>query len=118
LLEYVTLYQAEPHLRDDYLRRASDIYSELGVLAPDDVSLLERQLEAFFLSGRYRECLGFSEKLRKLDTWNVTALLRMGESLFRLREFKKLASFAREAAGSQAVPAAIRDLARMWSVYG
>jgi hypothetical protein len=118
LLEYVTLFRADPCLREHYLRRASAVYSELGALAPEDVSLLEKQIETSFLNGCYRECLGFSKKLRQIDTWNVTALLRTGESLFRLREFATLAAFSREVADGQAVPAAVKEPARMWSVYG
>lgn len=118
LLEYVTLFQADPCLREHYLSRAAEIYNEMGVLAPEDILLLEKQIETNFLSGRYRECLLLCEKLRRLDSWNVTALLRQGESHFRLREFKKLSALAREMAGGQAVPAAVRELARMWSSYG
>jgi hypothetical protein len=118
LLEYVTLFQADPRLREHYLGRAADIYGELAVLAPEDTALLENLVETAFLDGRYRECLAHVEKLRRLDSLNVTALLRSGESLFRLRDYRKLSGWSREISGNQAVPAAIRELAQVWSAHG
>jgi hypothetical protein len=58
------------------------------------------------------------ERLRRADTWNVNALLRLGECHFRLRDYRKLAALAKEIVGSQAVPVAVKEIAQMWYQYG
>jgi len=115
LLEYVTLFNADPRLRERYLEKAKALYLEEGEA---DKPVLERLVETAFLDRRDRECLALCEKLRRLDALNTGALLRQGECLFRLREYRKLGRFAREIVDNQAVPDGVRDIARMWCHYG
>ncbi len=116
LVEYVTLFHADPRLREHYLERARELCR--GKSGVDEPAVLERLVEIAFLDGRDRECLAQCEKLRRLDAWNTGALLRQGECLFRLGEYRKLAHLAREIVGHQAVPAGLREIAQMWCQYG
>ncbi|MBN2351573.1 MAG: hypothetical protein JXD23_03315 [Spirochaetales bacterium] len=118
LLEYVTLFKADARLRERSLARAKNLYLERGGEGDAEKPVLERLVEIAFLDRRNRECVALCEKLRRLDALNTGALLRQGECLFRLREYRKLARLAREIVDNQAVPAGVRDIAQMWCRYG
>jgi hypothetical protein len=118
LLEYVTLFHADPRLREHYLLRAGDLYRETGDHERGDRAALEKLVEISFQNRRYKECVSWCDALRRVDAWNAIALLRLGECHFRMREYKRLAGLAREIAGSQAVPAGLKEIAQMWCQYG
>jgi hypothetical protein len=56
LIEYVSLFQADPRLREHYLDWALDLCRETGDAERDERTALERIVEIDFQSGRYKEC--------------------------------------------------------------
>jgi hypothetical protein len=118
MIEYVDLFHTDRCLREQFLKQAFSIYRDLNVRSGGEKEILEKLIEITFQRNELKACLHYCESMRKVETMHSGTLLRMGECFFRLREFKKLATFAREIVSSPVMAPVVKEIAQMWYRYG